>query len=218
MRATLPPGRDRACRTFLSGHTNYQYFSPPEDTAHHEGATHRQSVPCRPNATGTTGPDPTRPPRPNASDNRTGRPLGGEDDDDDQQHNNLTCGHAANRRTTTKHARQETNDVGDSLQRPNSAGQAHTGNRTTPDKPTTGGQDDGEPTQSAGHAPVAPQPPHRTGRPQRTSELTGKTTKTTSGYISAGCSAIDPTTHKPTIRRLTQPGTNQTAAEKTTRQ
>ena len=32
------------------------------------------------------------------------------------------------------------------------------------------------------------------------------------------CSAIDTTTHKPTIRRLTQSCTNQTAAEETTRQ
>ena len=66
-------------KTFLYGRTNCQYFSPPEDTPHHEGAMHRQNVPCRPNATGTTGTDPTRPPPPNVSDNRTGPPLGGED-------------------------------------------------------------------------------------------------------------------------------------------
>ena len=92
------------------------------------------------------------------------------------------------------------------------------GHRTTPDEPTTDSHADGEQTQHAGHATVAPEPPHRTGQPQQTSELTEKTTKTTSGYTGAGCSAIDPTTHKLTIRQLTQPGTNQSAAEKTTRQ
>ena len=49
-------------------------------TPHHEGATHHQNVPCRPNATGTAGTDPKRPPRPNTSNSRTDRPLGGEDD------------------------------------------------------------------------------------------------------------------------------------------
>ena len=101
----------------------------------------------------------------------------------------------------------------DSLQRPNAAGQAHKGHRTTPDEPTTGGHENGEPTQCAGHAPVTTQPPHRTGRPQQTSELTERTTQTTFGYTNAGCSAIDPTRHKPAIRRLPRPGTNQTAAE-----
>ena len=48
---------------------------------HHEAATHRHSVPCRPNANRTTGIAPTRPPRPNTSHSRTGQPLGGEDDD-----------------------------------------------------------------------------------------------------------------------------------------
>ena len=57
-------------------------------------------------------------------------------------------------------------------------------------------------------------PPHRTGQPPQTSEQTEKTTKTTSGYTGAGCSAINPTTHRATIRRLTQPGTDQSAAEK----
>ena len=36
----------------------------------------------------------------------------------------------------------------------------------------------------------------------------------TSGYTGAGCSAIDPTTHKPTIRRLIQPGTDKTNCRK----
>ena len=120
-----------------------------------------------------------------------------------EQPNNLTRGRAATGPTTTKHVRRETNDVGDSLQRPNAPGKAHTGHRTTPDEPTTGGNDDGEPTQRARHAPVATEPPHRTGRPPQTSEPTEKTTRTTSGYPGAGCSAVEPTTHKQTIRWLT---------------
>ena len=55
-------------------------FLPPRTRPPQEGAMHRQGVPCRPNATRTTRTDPTRPPRPNASDNRTGRPIGGVDD------------------------------------------------------------------------------------------------------------------------------------------
>ena len=70
----------RMSKNFLSGRTNCQNLSPPEDTPDHEGATHHQSVPCRPNATTTTGTDPARPLRLNTSDSSTGRPLGGEDD------------------------------------------------------------------------------------------------------------------------------------------
>ena len=44
------------------------------------GAVHHQSMPCRPNATGITGTDPKRPPRPNTSNSRTSGPLGGKDD------------------------------------------------------------------------------------------------------------------------------------------
>ena len=69
----------RISKLFLAVVPIVNTFPSPEDTPHHEGATHRQNVPCRPNATGTTGTNPTRPPRPIASDNRTGRPLGGED-------------------------------------------------------------------------------------------------------------------------------------------
>ena len=63
-------------------------------------ATHRQSVPCRPNATGTTGTDPTRPPRPNTSNSRTGRPLGGEDDGQPT----APTKHSAGNNATTSHA------------------------------------------------------------------------------------------------------------------
>ena len=94
----------------------------------------------------------------------------------------------------------------------------NTGHRTTPNEPTTCGHDEDEPTQHAGHAPVAPGPPHWASQTKRTSELTGKTTQTTPGYTGTGCSAIDPATHEPTIRRLTRPDTNQTTAEKTIRQ
>ena len=111
-----------------------------------------------------------------------------------QLHNNLKRGHAATGLTTIKHARRETNDVGDSLQRPNVAGRAHTGRRTTPDERTTCSHNEGEPTQRAGQAPVATQLPDRTGRPPQTSELTERTTRTTSGYTNAGRSAFDPTT------------------------
>ena len=108
MRATLPQGRDRACRTefqtSLSGPTNYQNFSPTEDTPHHEGATHRQSLQCWPNATGTTETDPTRPPRPNASDNGTGWPLGGEDDG--QPHKVLATTQQPHTRTRRNRANQ----------------------------------------------------------------------------------------------------------------
>ena len=69
-----------ARQKFSSSGTNCRYFSPPEDTPHHEGATHRQNVPYRPDATGPTGTDPTRPPRPNACNRRTSRTLGGGDD------------------------------------------------------------------------------------------------------------------------------------------
>ena len=131
-----------------------------------------------------------------------------------QQYNNLTRGHAATRLITTENTRRETNDLGNSLQRPDTAGKAHMGHCTTPEEPTTGGHDNSEPTEGAGHSPIATQRTHRTGGPPLTSELTETTGKTTSGYTGAGCSAIDPTMHKLTIRRLTQPGTNQTAAEK----
>ena len=117
-----------------------------------------------------------------------------------QQYNNLTRGHAATRLITTENTRRETNDLRDSLQRPNRAGKAHMGRRTTPEEPTTGSQDNGEPTEGAEHSPIATQRTHRTGRPPLTSELTETTTKTTSGYTGAGCSAIDPTMHKLTIR------------------
>ena len=53
----------------------------PEDTPPHEGGAHRNNVPYRRHAIGTTGTDPTRPPRSNASNNGTGLPLGGADDD-----------------------------------------------------------------------------------------------------------------------------------------
>ena len=109
-----------------------------------------------------------------------------------QQHNNLTRRHAANGLTTTKHARRETNDVGDSLQRSQGAGQAHTGHCTTPQEPFTGGHDISEPRQRAGHTPVATQPPQRTGRPPQNSELTEKTTKTTSGYAARAAAQSTP--------------------------
>ena len=130
-----------------------------------------------------------------------------------QQHNDPLLGHATTEVTTTPHIRQE-NEVGDSLQWPNAARRAHTGHLVTPDEPATGGHDNGAPTPRAGHAPVVTQPPHPTGRPPQTREQTEKTTKTTSGYTGAGCSAAHPTTHKPTIRRLTQPGTEQTGCRK----
>ena len=100
------------------------------------------------------------------------------------------------------------------LQQPNTAGRAHMDHRTTPDGLTTGGHDTGEPTQRTGRAPVATRPPRRTGRPPQTSEQTETTTKTMSGYTGAGCSAINRTTHGRTIRQLTQPGTDQTAAQR----
>ena len=209
-------------KTFLNARTKWRYFSPPEDTPHREGATQRQNIPCPPNT--LEQPEPTL-----HGDHGPPQPAAGQADHWAatmmtnqtkcwQQRNDLTCRHAATRLTTTKHTGREANDRGDSLQRPNAAGQAHTGHRTTPDKPTTGGHDNGAPTQHARHSPVATQRPHRTGGPPQISELTGTTTKTKSGYTGTGCSAIDPTMHKPTIRRLTEPGTNQTAAQKTTRQ
>ena len=115
-----------------------------------------------------------------------------------QRHYNLTRGHAATGLTKTKHAPRETNDVGERLQQPDAARRANRGHRKTRDQPTTGKHDNSEPTQRAGHAPVATQPQHRTDPPPQTSKLTEKTTKTTPGY-----SPIDPTTHKPTIRRVT---------------
>ena len=64
------------------------------------GAVHHQSMPCRPNATGTTGTDPKRPPRPNTSNSRTNRPLGGEDDGQPTK----PAKHSAGNNATTSHA------------------------------------------------------------------------------------------------------------------
>ena len=112
--------------------------SPPGGTPNNEGAAHRQNVRCRRNATGTSGTDTTRPPRPNASDGWTTRPLGGENHGipnkvlaTTQRPHARTC---RNRANTKEHVRQQ-NEVGGSLQRPNTADRAHTDHRTTPDEP-----------------------------------------------------------------------------------
>ena len=64
------------------------------------GAVHQQSMPCRPNATGTTGTDPKRPSRPNTSNSRTSRPLGGEDNGQPTE----PAKHGAGNIATTSHA------------------------------------------------------------------------------------------------------------------
>ena len=108
-------------------------------TPHQKGAPHHQSLPCRTNATGTTGTDPKWPPRPNTSNSRTGRPLRGEDDSQPAKPtkhsagNNATTSHADTpQRATTKHARRETNGVGDGLQLPVGPVQAIAQPRTSP--------------------------------------------------------------------------------------
>ena len=131
-----------------------------------------------------------------------------------QQYNNGTRGRPETRQTTKTTRLTGTTCCRGQLQRPKAASQAHTDHHTTPDGPNTGGHDTGKPTPRTGQATVATQPPQRTGRPPKTLEQTEKTTKTTSGYSGAGCSTINPKTHRPTIRRLTQPGTDRTAAEK----
>ena len=53
---------------FSGGRTNCRHLSPPEESPHPDGAAYRHNTLYQPNATGTTGIDPTRP------------PLGGKDD------------------------------------------------------------------------------------------------------------------------------------------
>ena len=106
-------------------------------------------------------------------------------------------------------------------------------NSATPDKPTACGWDDGEPKERAGHVPVrAQQTPHPTCRPRqepdnnnlpqqaahtgasaRRNQLGTCRLHNSSGRMSTGRSGKDLATNKPTIRRLTQPWTKQTAAK-----
>ena len=59
---------------------------------------------------------------------------------------------------------------------------------------------------------------HRPTTAQPSNTESGEMTRRkTSGYTSAGCSAKEPTANKPTVSRLTQPCTNDPAAETTTR-
>ena len=97
----------RISNIFSSGRTSCRYLSPPEHRPHHEGATHRHNVPYGPNATGITGTDSTRRPRPNPSNGRTSQPLGGTDDGvpttvlpTTQQPHARTSGNRAHRETT----------------------------------------------------------------------------------------------------------------------
>ena len=190
----MPPGRDRACRTelqkfFSRGRTNCCYPSFPEDTPQHEGAAHRHNVPYRPNATGTTGSDPTRPPRPNASNGRTSGPLGGADSDapttvmpTTEQPHAGTSRNRAHRETTSLPGKKGRRDNYSDQTRPAGPIQATTKPRRADQWQTN----TSEPTPRTRHALVATHQPHRTGRPPQPSEQTGKTTKTTSNYISAG--------------------------------
>ena len=117
------------------------------------------------------------------------------------------------------------------------AGNTNAGDSGTPHNPTACGYDDGEPKQRAGHTPVAAQQtPHPTCRPRqdldhknspeqaarrqaftRRTKLRTRRLHDRPGRNSASSSRKHQTTNKPTIRRLTLPCTNQTAAETTTR-
>ena len=61
---------------------------------------HHKSMPCRPNATGTTGTDPKPPPWPITSNSRTSQPLGGEDDGQPTK----PAKHSAGNNAITSHA------------------------------------------------------------------------------------------------------------------
>ena len=86
----LPPGT-----RLIKRKANHRRNMP-----HHEGATHHQSVPCRPDATRTTGTDTKRPPWPNTSNSRTRQPLDGEDDSQPAK----PTKHSAGNNKTTSHA------------------------------------------------------------------------------------------------------------------
>ena len=110
-------------------------------------------------------------------------------------------------------------------------------NKGTSDKPTACGYDDGEPTQRAGHTPSpaqrnplptcrlrqdldhndSPQQAERTRAFTRSTQPCTRRLNDSPGRNSAGSNRKDPTTNKLTIRRLTQPCSNQTAAATTTR-
>ena len=179
----------RVSKRFSSCRTNCRYPSFPEDTPHHERAAHRHNVPYRHHATGTTGTDPTRPPRPDAFSGRTSEPLCGADDDSPtavmpttQQPHARTSRNPAHRKTTSPTGNKQRRDnYSDQtrLARPIRA-------TTQPRRADHWRTNASEPTSRTGHAPVATHPPHRTGRQPQPSEQTGKTTKTTSDSIGAG--------------------------------
>ena len=179
----------RISKLFSRGRTNCRYPSSPEDTPRHEGAAHRHNVPYRPHATGTTGTDPTRLPRPNAPNGRTSRPLGGADDDipttvmpTTQQPHARTSQNRAHGETTSPTGNKRHRDNYSDKTRPARPIRA----TTQPRRANHWQTNTGEPTPRTGHAPVATHPPHRTGRPPQPFEQTTKTTKTTSDYIGAG--------------------------------
>ena len=190
----MPPGRERACRTEISklfsrGRANCRYPPSPEDTPRHEGAAHRHNVPYRLNATGTPGANPTLPPRPNASNGGTSRPLGGADDDvratvmpTTQQPHARTSRNRAQRETTSPTGNKRRRDNYSDQTRPAGPIRATRQPRRADHRRTNAG----EPIPRTGHAPIVAHTRHRTGRPQQPSEQTGKTTKATSNYISAG--------------------------------
>ena len=179
----------RISKIFLRGRTNCRYPSPPEDTPHHEGAAYRHNVPTRPNATRTTGTDPTRPPRPNASDGKTSRPLGGADDGlptivmpTTQQPHARTSQNRAQRETTSPTGTKQRRYNYSHQTQPAGLIQATKQPRRSDHWLTN----TSEPTPRTAHAAVATHPLHRTGRLPRPSGLTRKTTKTASDHIGAG--------------------------------
>ena len=168
----LAPGRDRACCT------SSQTFSSPQGQAPRgrpstakarltmTGTVLHQSMMCRPNATGTPGTDPERPPRPNTLINRTSQPLGGEDDGQPTKPakhstgNNATTSPADTRQRDEQ--RQNTPDGTQTAQGTAYSDQERPAkpiraSAQTQDRPTTGSYNDGEPTQRAGHTLLATQ-------------------------------------------------------------
>ena len=157
--------------------THCRYPSPDEDTPRHGAAAHRHNVRYQPDATGTTGTNPTCLPRPNASNVRTSRQLGGAEYvvpttvmPTTQQPHARTSRNWAHRETTSPTGNKQRRDNYSNQTRPAGPIRATTQTRWAAHWRTNSGG----PIPRTGHAPVATHPPHRTGRPPQPSEQTGK--------------------------------------------
>ena len=126
------------------------------------GVTHHQSVPNRLNATGTTGTDCKRPPRPNTHSSRMSRSFGGEDDSQRAKPTNSVLATTQQPHTRTRHkqmSHDKTHPTGNKRRRgrPTGSKRGQPGPYEPPHNPGQANRDDCEPTQRPGHAPVATQ-------------------------------------------------------------